>query len=123
MNLSQITARQITTRLGSLAGAIAVSSVLLFAVPAYAAPNNGYYYQAELAETAPVQKELVRGVMVKCEGTECRAPIASSSAKNVCISISREFGEVTAFKVGTRTFDAEQIASCNGKAKVKVAKK
>jgi hypothetical protein len=118
-----MTLSQITARLGSLASAIAVSSVLLFVGPVHAAPGDGYYYQAELAETAPVQKELVRGVMVKCEGTECRAPIASSSAKNVCISISREFGEVTAFKVGTRTFDAEQIAKCNGKAKVKVAKK
>ncbi len=118
-----MTLSPITARLGSLAAAIAVSSVLLFATPAYAASGNGYYYQAELAQTAPVQKELIRGVMVKCEGTECRAPIASSSAKNVCISISREFGEVTSFKVGKRTFDAEQIAKCNGKTKVKVAEK
>jgi hypothetical protein len=119
-----MTLSQITTRIGTMAGAVAVSSVLLFVAPVHAAPNNSnYYYQVELAQTVPAQKEQVRGVLVKCEGTECRAPVASSSARNVCISIAREFGEVSAFRVEGKAFDAEQIAACNGKGKMKVAKK
>lgn len=118
-----MTLSQITARLGSMAGAIAVSSLLIFVAPVHAAPANGYYYQVELAQTVPAQKEQVRGVLVKCEGTECRAPIASSAAKNVCISIAREFGEISSFKVAGKSFDAEQIANCNGKGKVNVAKK
>lgn len=118
-----MTLSQITARLASMAGAIAVSSLLLFVAPVHAAPTNGYYYQAELTQSVPAQKEQVRGVLVKCEGSECRAPIASSSARNVCISIAREFGEVSSFRVEGRAFDAEQIATCNGKGKVKVAKK
>jgi hypothetical protein len=118
-----MTLSQITARLGSFAGAIAVSSILLFVAPVHAASANAPHYKAELAQPAAAAKATLRGVIVKCEGTACRAPIASSSPKNVCISVAREFGEVTSFKAGDRQFDAEEIADCNGKSGVQVAKK
>jgi hypothetical protein len=117
-----MTLSHITTHLASLAGAIAVSSVLFFVAPLNAATGSSTHYKVELAQAAPVQKATLRGVVVKCEGTACRAPIASSSPKNVCISVAREFGAVASFKAGDRDFDAEEIAACNGKGKVQVAK-
>ncbi len=119
-----MTLSQISTRAAALAAAILTSATLIFIAPqAYAAAPSGSYYQAELAQAPAVQKQLVRGVFVKCEGTMCRAPIASSAAKNMCISVAREFGAVASFKAGERAFDAAEIEKCNGKVKTQVAKK
>lgn len=119
-----MTLSQISTRLFVLTGASICSAALLFGTTqAHAAPAGNAYYQAELAQTPLKQKELVRGVFVKCNGTACRAPIASSAAKNMCISVAREFGAVTAFKAGERSFDAAEITKCNGGIKTKAAAK
>jgi hypothetical protein len=117
-----MTLSPLSLRFGALIGAVVASGTLLFAAPqAYAA--NGPYYQVELAQPATAQKQLIRSVFVKCEGTACRAPLAASAPKNMCISIAREFGEVTAFTAGNRVFDATEIAACNEKTKIQVAKK
>lgn len=115
MTLSPISISNISLRLGALAGAVLTSSVLLFAAPQAHAATNSAYYQVELAQPTDQQKQIIRGVFVKCEGTSCRAPIASSASKNVCISIAREFGEVASFKAGDRVFDANEIEACNEK--------
>jgi hypothetical protein len=117
-----MTLSPLSIRFGALIGAVVASGTLLFAAPqAYAA--SGPYYQVELAQPAAMQKQYIRGVFVKCEGTACRAPLAASAPKNVCISIAREFGEVAAFTAGNRVFDATEVAACNEKNKMQVAKK
>ena len=125
-----MTLSHVSYRAGALASAIVVSaatlslSLLAFASPVRAATGNNFsYYQAELTEAAPAQKEILRGVMVRCAGASCRAPIASSAPKYMCMSIAREFGAVSAFKAGDRDFTAEEIAACNGKDKASVARK
>ena len=104
----------ISARMGALSAAIALSAMLLFAAPQAHATTKGSYYQAELAQPTTAKAELLRSVYVKCEGTSCRAPIASTAPKNMCISIAREFGAVTAFTAGKRVFTAEEVAACNG---------
>ena len=104
----------ISARMGALSAAIALSAMLLFAAPQAHATTKGSYYQAELAQPTTAKAELLRSVYVKCEGTSCRAPIASTAPKNMCISIAREFGAVTAFTAGERVFTAEEVAACNG---------
>ncbi len=122
MTLSHISRSAATIRAGAFAAAIATSTLFIGIAPqAHAA--TGPYYSVELAQPASLDKQLIRGVFVKCEGTACRAPEASSAPKNVCISIAREFGAVTSFKAGNRVFDATEIAACNGKTKTQVAKK
>lgn len=116
MNLSQT-----SSRFGAFLGAVATSAVLLFAAPqAHAAPAS--YYSVELAQPAASSKAVVRGVVFQCEGTSCRAPLASSAPRNVCASVAKEFGEVTSFKAGDRVLEASDIASCNSKKKVILAK-
>jgi hypothetical protein len=113
-----------STRLGAFAAAVAVSSTLLFVAPqAHAAKPGGTYYKAELTQAAPAKKELIRGVFVKCADGKCAAPLASAADKNMCVSIAREFGEVASFSAGDRVFDAEQLANCNDKGNVSVARK
>ena len=116
-----MTLSHVSTRFGALVGAALTTSVLLFAAPqAHAA--SAPYYKAELAQPATTQQQLLRGVFVKCDGANCRAPQAGTAPKNMCITISRELGEVTAFSAGNRVFDATEIAACNQKTKERIAK-
>ena len=117
-----MTLSQISARMGALAAATALSASLLFAAPQAHATTKGSYYQAELAQPTTAKAELLRSVYVKCEGTSCRAPIASTAPKNMCISIAREFGAVTAFTAGERVFTAEEVAACNGDNAKAIAK-
>ena len=119
-----MTLSHVSARLGTLAAAAVLSTSLLFGVAgqAEAATAKGPYYQVELAQPAASKQELLRRVFVKCEGTACRAPMASTAPKNMCISIAREFGEVTSFTAGDRVFGAEEIAACNGNKKEVIAK-
>jgi hypothetical protein len=124
MTLSPISFINTSMRAGALVTAIATSALFIGVAPqAHAATSNGPYYQVELSQPAAVDKQLIRGVFVKCEGTACRAPLASSAPKNVCISIARKLGEVSSFKAGNRVFDATEIAACNENTKAQMAKK
>jgi hypothetical protein len=115
---------QISKQIFAITGAALAGSAMMFsAANAQVGPNSGAYYKAELTTPAAKQKELIRGVFVKCDGTSCRAPIASSAAKNMCLSIAREFGAVSAFSVGDRSFTPAEIEKCNGAKKTQVAKK
>ncbi|MEP7351518.1 MAG: hypothetical protein ABI668_16455 [Sphingorhabdus sp.] len=115
-----MTPSHVSTRFGALVGAALTTSLLLFAAPqAHAA--NGPYYKVELAQPATAEKQLLRGVFVKCEGASCRAPEASTAPKIMCVTISRKIGEVSAFSAGDRVFDATEIAACNEKTKGRIA--
>ena len=117
-----MTLSHVSARLGTLAAAAVLSTTLLFGVAGQAQAANGPYYKAELAAPATAQKQLLRGVFVSCDGVNCRAPQAGTAPKNMCITISRKLGEVTAFSAGNRTFDATEIAACNEKTKERIAK-
>jgi hypothetical protein len=112
-----MTLPQVSARLGALAAASVISATLLFGVTTQAqAASSGPYYKIELAQPAASKQELLRSVFVKCEGTACRAPIASTAPKNMCISVARKFGSVSAFTAGERVFTADEIAACNAGA-------
>ncbi len=117
-----MTLSQISARMGALAAASVLSATLLFVAPQAHAATNGSYYKVELSAPTTAKPELLRSVYVKCEGTACRAPMASTAPKNMCISIAREFGEVAAFTAGERVFTAEEVAACNGKNAKAIAK-
>jgi hypothetical protein len=117
-----MTLSQSFSRVGAFAGALAVTAgfMAIPATPVQAATAK--YYTIELAQPAASKSAIIRGVMFKCEGTSCRAPIAGSAPRNVCISVAKEFGEVASFKAGDRVLDAADLASCNQKTKVNIAK-
>ena len=118
-----MTLAQVSARVGALAAAAVISTSLLFGVAGQAqAANTGPYYKIELSQPAVSKQELLRSVFVKCEGTACRAPMASTAPKNMCISIAREFGAVSAFSAGDRVFTADELAACNGNKKEVIAK-
>lgn len=104
----------ISARLGAIAAASALTATLLVVAPQAHAANNAPYYKIELAQPAAVKSELIRSVFVKCEGTACRAPMASTAPKNMCISVARKLGTIAAFSAGERVFTADELAACNG---------
>ena len=117
-----MTLSQSFSRLGSFAGALAVTAgfMAIPATPVHAATAR--YYTVELAQPAAAKNAIIRGVMFQCEGTSCRAPITGSAPRNVCVSVAKEFGQVSSFKAGDRVLDAAALASCNQKTKVNIAK-
>ena len=110
------------SRFGAFVAALAATAgtMVIPAAPAQAAAPR--YYTVELAQPATAKEAIVRGVMFKCEGTSCRAPLAGSAPRNVCISVAKEFGQVVSFKAGDRVLDANDLSSCNAKTKVNIAK-
>ena len=124
MTLSQSFSKNLAfSRLGAFAGALAVTAgvVAIPATPAQAAAG-GRYYTVELAQPAEAKEAIIRGVMFKCEGTSCRAPMAGSAPRNVCVSVAKEFGQVVSFKAGDRILEATDLTNCNAKTKVNIAK-
>jgi hypothetical protein len=118
-----MTLSQSFSRLGAFAGAALMTAGML-SVPAtpVQAASNARYYTIELAQPAAAKEAVIRGVLVKCDGTTCRAPLAGSAPRNVCISVAKEFGAVSSFKAGDRVLDAADLATCNAKTKVNIAK-
>jgi hypothetical protein len=110
------------SRFGAFVGALAVTAgvVAIPATPAQAA--GARYYTVELAQPATAKEAIIRGVMFKCEGTSCRAPLAGSAPRNVCVSVAKEFGQVVSFKAGDRVLEASDLTTCNAKTKVNIAK-
>ena len=117
-----MTLSHVSARLGTFAAAAVLSTALLIGVAGQAEAATTPYYKAELSQPATSQKQLLRGVFVNCDGANCRAPQAGTAPKNMCITISRELGKVTAFSAGNRVFDATEIAACNEKTKERIAK-
>ena len=118
----EMTLSQSFSRLGVLFGAVAVTAGVM-AIPATPVQaNSGRYYTVELAQPTTAKEAIVRGVMFKCEGTSCRAPVTGSAPRNVCASVAKEFGAVASFKAGDRVLEASDLASCNAKTKVNIAK-
>jgi hypothetical protein len=110
------------TRSGALFAAVLTSATLLIGAPAAHAASKVAFYEVKLTEAAPAKKSIIRGVVFQCEGTLCRAPITGSAAKNVCISVARELGEVASFKAGERLLSSDEMAACNVKKKVNIAR-
>jgi hypothetical protein len=123
MTLSQSFSRMATfSRFGALASALVLTAGIM-AIPAAPVQAAGSrYYTVELAQPAKAKETIIRGVMFTCQGTSCRAPVAGSAPRNVCISVAKEFGQIVSFKAGERTLDATDIATCNQKTKVNIAK-
>jgi hypothetical protein len=118
----EMTLSQSFSRVGAFVGALAVTVgfMAIPATPAQAAAAR--FYTVELAQPAEAKQAIIRGVMFKCEGTSCRAPVTGSAPRNVCVSVAKEFGEVVSFKAGDRVLEAADIATCNAKTKVNIAK-
>lgn len=95
------------------AGSLAVAAAMIpIAAPASAQASG--FYRAELA--APLdapRKEVLNGVVWRCEGASCIAPKASARAEIVCGKLARKVGPVASFAHGEDALDEAALSRCN----------
>ncbi len=77
------------------------------------AAQAGSLYRATLAETPSERVHVIRRAPWVCEGDNCATDQARSRPANVCHSVARELGPVTAFTVDEEAFSDEELAECN----------
>lgn len=103
---------RISNFLFALAGS---ATLLVAAAPAAAQPG---FYSLTTANPVSAGKSVVRDLLFACAGATCTAGEGNSRPAIVCAAAAKEFGRVTSFSAGGRSFDDEALARCNQKAKV-----
>jgi hypothetical protein len=77
------------------------------------AAQAGAAYRATLAETPTERVFVIRHAPWLCEQDSCATDQARSRPANVCHSVARELGMVTAFTVNEEAFTEDELARCN----------
>ena len=97
---------------------IAVASTLIpLAVPAHAERPIGSYYTAVEASPQGRDSAIISGAIWHRTANGLRGPRAGSRPEIVCAQVARKFGELRSFTADGVAFDAEQMASCNQRAR------
>jgi hypothetical protein len=93
---------------------IALAPLALLSSAALAA---GPYYSAEPA-TAPSQQRFVaRENVWRCRDLGCTSARSASRPEIVCATLVRQVGPLRSFSVDGRAFGAEELESCNSRAR------
>ena len=92
--------------------ALILSSALL-AAPAFAAP----YYRAEPAAAPSQTRFVARDNVWRCAGSACVSDRTGSRHAAVCAALVREVGALTSFAVEGQAFAAEDLETCNRRAR------
>ncbi|MFC3100543.1 CC_3452 family protein [Altererythrobacter lauratis] len=92
--------------------ALALGTVLAPSTLAAQAPAR--IYVAELASPAASATVVAGGLVWRCEGTRCTAPVNGTRALRACREVNRKMGQVVRFEAeGTELAEAD-LARCNG---------
>ena len=77
------------------------------------ARSTAIAYTAELQAPVEAGREIIKGTVIRCDGTECIGGKSSSSPRTVCAKIADKFGPVASFAYKGEAFDADALAKCN----------
>ena len=91
----------------------AVLSLALLSSPALAAS----YYAAEPTSPPTQQRFVARDNVWRCGEAGCTSTRTASRPAIVCASLVREVGALRSFSVEGRAFAAEELQSCNSRAR------
>jgi hypothetical protein len=92
---------------GSLTGLFCTLS------PAEAAPG-GVYAAILVSPLAEPRREIVDGMIWRCEGNHCTAPADGARLQSICSKVTRKFGLLSHFTSPQGELTAAQLARCNG---------
>ena len=97
---------------------VAAGLALAAGAPAAALAQSGHGgYSATLAAPLPAAKKaVVNGVIWKCDGDSCAAPLDGARPAIACAKMVRAFGAVTRFADPKGDLAAEDLARCNAAA-------
>jgi len=91
----------------------ALTSLTLFTATAGQARSTAVAYTAELQAPVAAAQEIIKGTVIRCDGTECFGAQSNSAPRTICAKIADEFGPVASFAYKGEAFDPEAIAKCN----------
>jgi len=108
----------------SFAAALAASAAALFAAagPAHAqAANAPFYVATPESAAADGTRTMTRATGWTYRDGRYLATRAPERAALLCDLLARDVGRLTAFSAGAETFDADDLAKCNRRAKASPA--
>jgi len=91
----------------------AMTSLTLFTATTAEARSTPVAYIAELQAPVEAAQEIIKGTVIRCDGTKCIGGKSSSAPRTICAKIVDEFGPVANFAYKGEAFDAEALAKCN----------
>lgn len=99
---------------GGLALFATLASFSATVTPAHAAVQRTGYAAGLAAPLAAPRREVIGGMLWKCEGDRCSAVGEGSRPVLVCERVARKFGAVARFNSPDGELSAEELARCNG---------
>ncbi|MFC3099156.1 CC_3452 family protein [Alteraurantiacibacter palmitatis] len=92
--------------------ALAIGAALAPASIAAQAPAR--IYVAELASPAASANVVAGGLVWRCEGTRCTAPVNGTRALRACREVNRKMGQIVRFEAEGAPLAEADLARCNG---------
>jgi hypothetical protein len=86
--------------------------------PAHAATRGGAYAVTLTSPVSAPRREIVDGVLWRCEGERCSAPADGERTLALCGKVARKFGALAAFTGPQGALSTEDLARCNSAAPV-----
>ena len=81
-------------------------------------PRGGAYAVTLASPIETPRREIVDGVLWRCEGERCSAPADGERTLALCGKLARKFGAVARFTGPQGALAAEDLARCNAAAPV-----
>ena len=97
----------------SLAVTATIASFTATASPAQAAAPRSGYGAALVTPLAAPQREIIGGLLWKCDGDRCGAAGQGSRSVVVCTRVAKKFGPVARFTAPEGDLSAEDLSRCN----------
>lgn len=91
----------------------AMISLTLFTATTAQARGTAIAYTAELQAPVEAAQEIIKGAVIRCDGTECIGSQSNSAPRTICAKLANEFGPVASFAYKGEAFDTEALAKCN----------
>lgn len=103
----------------ALAARLSIAASLAFALatPMLTSPTHAQtgtrVMVAELAAPANQTNVVAGGVVWRCEGSRCTAPVNGARAQRACREVNRKLGQIIRFENAGTELSAEELARCN----------
>ncbi len=108
MLLSQSTIRAMMAMFTAI-----LTTGLLFTASAGQARGSTVIYTAELQAPVEAARHIIKGTVVHCAGTMCKAAKSTSSTRTLCAKIADKVGPLASFSYKGKLIDEEALAKCN----------
>lgn len=97
----------------ALALSATLASFAVTAAPAEAAARSGQHVASLTSPLAQPVREIVDGVLWRCDGDRCAGTVDGSRPVRVCGRVAKKFGPVARYATPEGDLPAEDLTRCN----------